>query len=45
MSRVQTEEASPYLVPFAHWIAFSSSSNCWTVITGPKISCWIISLC
>ena len=42
-SRVQTEEASPYWVPFAHSIAFASSSKRCTVITGPKISSWIIS--
>ena len=42
-SRVQTDEARPYGVPLAHAIASASSENCWTVITGPKISRWIIS--
>ena len=42
-SRVQTDEASPYGVPLAHAIASSSSEKGWTVITGPKISRWIIS--
>ena len=40
-SLVQTEEARPYSTPFAHATACASSSNCWTVITGPKISCCI----
>ena len=43
MSRVQTLDASPYGVPLAHAIASASSVNGWTVITGPKISRWIIS--
>jgi hypothetical protein len=30
-------------VPLAHLIACSSSENGWTVMTGPKISRWIIS--
>ena len=42
-SRVQTDEARPYGVPFAHAIASASSLNGCTVITGPKISRWIIS--
>ena len=37
-SRVQTDEASPYLVPLAHAIASASSVKRWTVMTGPKIS-------
>ena len=30
-------------MPLPHAIAWSSSVNCWTVMTGPKISRWIIS--
>ena len=42
-SSVQTLDASPYWTPFAHSTALSSSSKLWTVMTGPKISSWIIS--
>ena len=42
-SRVQTDEASPYSTPLAHPSASDSSLNSCTVITGPKISDWIIS--
>jgi hypothetical protein len=42
-SRVHTEEARPYGVPLAHAIASASSVNGCTVMTGPKISRWIIS--
>src|SRR6478672_2689705 len=44
-SRVQTDDARPYGVPLPQAIAWSSSVNCWTVMTGPKISLWIISSC
>src|SRR3954463_11455082 len=40
---VHNDEARPYGVPLAHLIASCSSVNGWTVITGPKISRWIIS--
>ena len=42
-SRVHTEEARPYGVPLAHAIACASSLKRCTVMTGPKISRWIIS--
>src|ERR1700744_4710831 len=42
-SLVQTLEARPYLTPLAQAAASSSSLNCCTVMTGPKISSWIIS--
>jgi hypothetical protein len=44
-SAVQTLEASPYLTPFAQLTAWSSELNRCTVMTGPKISSWIISSC
>ena len=40
---VQTEDASPYCTPFAAFSASASSANRWTVMTGPKISFWLIS--
>ncbi len=42
-SFVHTDDANPYSTPFAHSIAWASSLKRWTVITGPKISSWIIS--
>ena len=42
-SLVQTLDASPYCTPLAQRTASSSSLNCCTVITGPKISDWICS--
>ena len=42
-SLVHTLEASPYLTPLAQRTASSSSVNRCTVMTGPKISSWIIS--
>ena len=42
-SLVQTLEASPYWTPLAQRTASSSSVNRCTVMTGPKISSWIIS--
>src|SRR3954465_7103405 len=42
-SFVQTLEASSYSTPLAQAMAWSSSVNRCTVITGPKISRWIIS--
>ena len=41
-SFVHTDEARPNSTPFDQAIASSSSPNDWTVMTGPKISCWII---
>ena len=35
---VQTDDASPYLLPLANLTASSSSLNRWAVTTGPKIS-------
>ena len=40
---VHTELARPYSTPLAHSMAFASSSKRCTVMTGPKISFWIIS--
>jgi hypothetical protein len=42
-SCVQTLDARPYWTPLAHLAASSSSLNVCTVMTGPKISFWIIS--
>jgi hypothetical protein len=42
-SLVHTLEARPYSTPLAQRSASSSSLNCCTVMTGPKISFWIIS--
>ena len=42
-SLVHTEDASPYCTPLAQRSASSSSVNRCTVMTGPKISSWIIS--
>ena len=42
-SFVHTLEANPYSTPLARRTASSSSVNFCTVITGPKISFWIIS--
>ena len=42
-SFVHTLEASPYSTPLAQPTASSSSLNFCTVMTGPKISRWIIS--
>jgi hypothetical protein len=42
-SRVHTEDGEAVGRAVAHAIAWSSSENCWTVMTGPKISRWIIS--
>jgi hypothetical protein len=39
---VHTEEARPYSTPLDHAIASSSSEKLCTVMTGPKISCWIV---
>ena len=44
-SRVQTDDARPYCTPFAASSASASSANRCTVITGPKISSWLISSC
>src|SRR3954471_11566596 len=43
MSRVHTDDARPYGVPLPQAIAWSSSVNCWTAMTGPKISRWTTS--
>ena len=42
-SFVHTDDARPYFTPLAQRSASSSSVNFWIVMTGPKISFWIIS--
>ena len=42
-SLVHTDDASAYGTPLAFAIASSSCSKVCTVMTGPKISCWMSS--